>query len=225
VFAVASLCVSSCNWLGISHPISNDGSCSGQLTNCQNSGSCVGSATNPCRTVGSDILNLAADSESLAVGEVSGITATYGGMTLTGQSGLAVANSDSGVVWTLNGLQAMALAVGTSTVSETYDGSNAAITFAVHPALNGASAAVFMNIALGTDATSWLPASTVVHAGWVVQFDPYIEHNVTFDPVPGAPMDIAVGTSIATRLFSTAGSFPYHCTIHGESGVVTVLSP
>jgi hypothetical protein len=51
---------------------------------------------------------------------------------------------------------------------------------------------------------------------------------VIFDPAPGAPADIALGSSGSAgldRLFATAGSFSYRCTLHGETGVVNVVSP
>jgi plastocyanin len=47
-------------------------------------------------------------------------------------------------------------------------------------------------------------------------------HNVTFDDGVGNSNNQGSGTH--TRTFAQAGSFPYHCTIHGPSmaGVVTV---
>ncbi len=49
-------------------------------------------------------------------------------------------------------------------------------------------------------------------------------HNVTFDPVAGAPNGIANRTSGSeSRSFNQAGSFPYQCTNHpGMTGSVTV---
>jgi plastocyanin len=43
-----------------------------------------------------------------------------------------------------------------------------------------------------------------------------VGHNVTFDVVPDAPADIAganSNTSIS-RVFSTAGTYNFHCNIH-----------
>jgi plastocyanin len=49
-----------------------------------------------------------------------------------------------------------------------------------------------------------------------------VEHNVTFDD--GAHSDTQ-GSGQYQRTFTTAGSYPYHCTIHGAklmSGTITV---
>ncbi|HEU4564184.1 MAG TPA: plastocyanin/azurin family copper-binding protein [Gemmatimonadaceae bacterium] len=48
-----------------------------------------------------------------------------------------------------------------------------------------------------------------------------VTHNVTFDD--GAK-SASMSSGSYTRTFTTAGSFPYHCTIHGPamSGTVTV---
>jgi plastocyanin len=76
-------------------------------------------------------------------------------------------------------------------------------------------------VSVGDDFFS--PAATTVTAGTTVTWTwkGSISHNVTFDD----------GTASATqssgtfsRVFNTAGTYPYHCTIHGTamSGSVTV---
>jgi plastocyanin len=54
-----------------------------------------------------------------------------------------------------------------------------------------------------------------------------VSHNVVFDPVPGAPDGITQNgtTTSANRVFPTAGVFTFTCTIHGETGMVTVVAP
>ena len=49
-------------------------------------------------------------------------------------------------------------------------------------------------------------------------------HNVTFDDNVGNSNSQGSGTH--TRTFSTAGTYPYHCTIHGSAlaGVITVTA-
>jgi plastocyanin len=77
------------------------------------------------------------------------------------------------------------------------------------------------SVSVGDDFFS--PAATTVTAGTTVTWTwkGSISHNVTFDD----------GTASATqssgtfsRVFNTAGTYPYHCTIHGTamSGSVTV---
>lgn len=67
---------------------------------------------------------------------------------------------------------------------------------------------------------SFNPASITVARGsavtWVNKTG--VTHNVTFDPMAGAPSssgNFASGQFQAT--FPTAGTYPYHCTIHGLS--------
>jgi plastocyanin len=70
------------------------------------------------------------------------------------------------------------------------------------------------------------PSSLTVAVGTTVTFAfGAVGHNVTFSAVAGSPADIP-GTNANTsidRQFTTAGTFPYHCTIHaGMSGTITV---
>jgi len=225
---VVIACVSSCDALGLAHPVNNDGSCAGNLSACSNPGTCVGSATIPCHNVGANVLNLAPDSADLAVGELSNITATYGGSTLTGFADgplVPATISDSSVI-AGTAFYATALSVGTATISATYNGSQAMVTFTIHQTANGVSAFVFMNSNSETGAASWSPISARVQAGWTVQFNTMAAHNITFDAIPGAPANIpALSFNPTLRIFSTVGTFPYHCTLHGEAGVVNVVAP
>lgn len=72
---------------------------------------------------------------------------------------------------------------------------------------------------------SFVPFSTVIRVGGSVIFDfPAESHNVIFTRKTGAPQDIQETVNArVTRVFNTAGSFPYDCTIHpGMSGEVLV---
>jgi plastocyanin len=77
------------------------------------------------------------------------------------------------------------------------------------------------------------PATKTVTAGSTVQWawntctgDPYggsetcVSHNVTFDDGSASSPTQDKGTF--SRSFSTAGTFPYHCTIHLMTGSITV---
>ena len=66
------------------------------------------------------------------------------------------------------------------------------------------------------------PSATTVAVGSVTwTWTGSMSHNVTFDDGNSSPTQ-ATGTY--TRRFSTAGTYSYHCTIHGVamSGTVTV---
>jgi plastocyanin len=70
------------------------------------------------------------------------------------------------------------------------------------------------------------PGSLTVSAGTTVTWDNQtgVTHNVTFDAKTGAPTssaNFASGTFTAT--FPAAGTYPYHCTIHGLSMSGTVV--
>lgn len=52
-----------------------------------------------------------------------------------------------------------------------------------------------------------------------------VQHNVTFDD--GGPNSTTQGSGEFQRTFTIAGSYPYHCTIHGAavmSGTITVTA-
>ena len=82
---------------------------------------------------------------------------------------------------------------------------------------------------------AYSPVSLILAVGGVVTFDfpPGIDHNVIFAKktgttqplVPGSPADILQTRNVkVTRTFSTAGTFPYDCTIHpGMSGEIIVV--
>ena len=80
---------------------------------------------------------------------------------------------------------------------------------------------------LGGSSNTFNPSTLTVTQGATVAFTngSGVTHNVTFDAATGAPANstnYATGTFNAT--FNTKGTFPYHCTIHGQSmsGTITV---
>ena len=67
------------------------------------------------------------------------------------------------------------------------------------------------------------PAATTVPVGSAVTWtwNGSVQHNVTFDDGPASPTQ---GSGTFVRTFTQAGTYAYHCTIHGlaMSGKVTV---
>jgi plastocyanin len=210
-----AVCVTSC-----AHPINDDGD---DITNPM--------AHNPGITT--HTLTLSVDHTDLGVGEGVAITATYDGMVLPANvPGAApiVTVSDPSVI-ACCALDAFAYSVGSATLTATYGELTQTISFTVH-AQNGISALVFPTGNQTTGTSSWTPPGGVfVEAGSTVQFSllkvAQLAHNVVFDAVPGAPADITQNgsTTSANRVFPTAGIFTFTCTIHGETGMVTVVAP
>jgi plastocyanin len=158
------------------------------------------------------------------------ITATYDGAVIAAAvpgNSLTVVVSDPGVI-SSGGAGALATSVGSATVTGTYQGASASISFTVH-AQNGISALLYPAYNQITGMAMWTPPGGVhIPAGSVVEFtlaSGGLAHNVVFDAVPGAPASInQSGTLLSTdRQFPTAGVFTFTCTLHGETGVVTIL--
>jgi plastocyanin len=81
------------------------------------------------------------------------------------------------------------------------------------------------NEIIATSGNAFNPASLTVAKGTTVTFTfQAVEHNVTFANVTGAPANIGnTASTSVTRVFATAGTFGYQCTIHsGMQGTVTV---
>lgn len=67
-------------------------------------------------------------------------------------------------------------------------------------------------------ASSFSPASITIQTGGTVTWrnSSGITHNVTFNPVTGAPANIGDHSSgDNSRTFGTGGTFGYQCTLHG----------
>ncbi|MHB0962139.1 MAG: cupredoxin domain-containing protein [Gemmatimonadaceae bacterium] len=81
------------------------------------------------------------------------------------------------------------------------------------------------NEVLATTGNAFTPSSLTVSKGTTVTFTfQATTHNVSFANVAGAPANISnTANSGVQRLFATAGSFGYDCTLHpGMSGTVIV---
>lgn len=79
-----------------------------------------------------------------------------------------------------------------------------------------------------TAGLQFVPGQLTVTAGTSVTWDfGAVAHTVVFDAVAGRPADIAnpVANQVIARTFATAGTFPYHCTIHpGMNGSIVVTA-
>ncbi len=85
---------------------------------------------------------------------------------------------------------------------------------------NGISALV----SIDTTVQGWIPPAFHIAGGASAQFNVGATHNVAFDAVAGAPANVAVGATgqDQVRAFAVAGTFHFHCTVHGEAGTVIV---
>lgn len=205
---LAIVCAAGCGTLA--HPTNNDGADSGNPTG-------LNAGTTPT-------LSLEADSAAIPVGGSGLIHVLYNGQPFPfGTSLLTMSSSDS----TVAECCAYGESVGSATITFAYANLQASVDIAVHPNSNGAWAR-FGAITRVTG-SFWAPDSAHVPVGSLVEFSLFAEgkHNVVFDSIPGAPADIptpsqTVPPVIVARTFSTAGRFPFHCTLHGETGVVIV---
>ena len=207
---LCAVCVMSC-----SHPINDDGN----------------DITNPVgHNPGTHTLLMSADRTDIGVGESAVITVTYDGAAIAAAvpgNMLVVTVSDPSVIASA-GTGAFGQSVGSATVTGTYQGASASIAFSVH-AVNGISALLYPSVNTITGVAMWTPQGGVhIPSGSTVQFTLLSGgeyHNVVFDPVPGAPQSITQSGMLesSTRQFPTAGMFTFTCTIHGETGLVSIL--
>ena len=82
-----------------------------------------------------------------------------------------------------------------------------------------------VNEVIATTSNTFNPGTLTVTKGTTVTFTfQGTTHNVTFNNVTGAPASIPnTANAGVQRLFDTAGTFGYNCTIHsGMSGTVVV---
>ena len=81
------------------------------------------------------------------------------------------------------------------------------------------------NTVIATSTNVFNPSALTVAPGTTVTFTfESVVHNVIFaSGVTGKPADIGnTSNASVTRVFATAGTFNYTCTIHGMQGTVTV---
>jgi plastocyanin len=210
--ALAAISLSSCDAVGLSKPVNSDGSCAGS-----NSTACQANKGTPS-------LSLAVDHTLLKVGEGVAITASFNGMLLNGSGNFLPSTVTDSSVLNASAFGASGLSVGTATLTVSYEGTPASLTFTVETNDDGVSAIVRAEVFAG-GSTLWWPSVSKAHVGQNVQFytsdNTAQKHNIVFDPAPGVPANVPLGAT-TTRVFTAPGSFTYSCTVHGESGVINI---
>lgn len=100
-------------------------------------------------------------------------------------------------------------------------GSSSATAPGTQPPPGGSTSA---SIAVGNN--FFQPSATTVAVGSTVTWTwaGGVSHNVTFDDGPASPTQ---SSGTYQRMFTAAGTYHYHCTIHGMamSGTITVTAP
>ncbi|MFI5230918.1 MAG: hypothetical protein ACHQSE_00275 [Gemmatimonadales bacterium] len=200
--AGAAVLAAACGTL--SHPVSNDGADAGYPT-----------GANP----GTTILTLNVATSSVMVGDTVSITGSLGGAGLQ-NNGLFSATSSDPSVATVGGFVIFGRSVGSTTITASYSGYQASpIDISVLPSTDGMAA-----IVSDYSTPAFVPTSVTVKAGLSVRFSITRGHGVAFDAVSGAPTNVPVSATTGTfdRPFPVAGTFTYHCPVHGETGVINV---
>jgi plastocyanin len=160
---------------------------------------------------------------TLAVGSTSQLTAVPKDANGTVLTGLATTWSTSDQAKaTVNGTGLVSgVTAGPVTISATVGGVVGSMAMTVTAPVIGATANVDATPGLTFD-----PAQVDVTAGGTVTWHfGTVTHNVTFTGAgAGTPANIDNTTSAnRTATFTTAGNFPYHCTLHaGMNGTVVV---
>jgi len=159
--------------------------------------------------------------QTIAVGQTVQLTATA-----RDASGATIANAKitytatpTAVVSVSETGRVIGVAAGAGTITATAGGVVSA-PFAITVTSSGSIAAV-----VTMQPNTFTPFTTTIRVGQSVAFDfPALAHNVIFAQRTGKPADIpATQNQTVTRMFATAGTFPFDCTIHpGMSGQVIV---
>ena len=92
------------------------------------------------------------------------------------------------------------------------------------PAASSSSTGSAAATVQATDEKVFTPATVTINAGQTVtwQNNGSLPHTVSFDNGPAFSQNLDSGSTV-NRTFSTAGTFKYHCMIHGASMSGTVI--
>jgi len=127
--------------------------------------------------------------------------------------------------WTkLATLAPVLLLVAAACSSTTPSSSPSTTPAASTPAASSTGTASAAATVQATDQKVFDPASVTINAGQTVswQNNGTLSHTVTFDNGPTFTQNLDSGGTVS-RTFSTAGTFKYHCTIHGASMSGTII--
>lgn len=167
-------------------------------------------------------LTIAPSNPTVSVGGTTALTATAKDQSNNTMSGLQVtyASASTSIATVTNAGVITGVAVGASQITATgvIGSVTKTQTVTVTVAVPGATASVD-----ATPQNSFDPKTVTITRGGTVTWTFAALHDVTFD-TQGAPDKITQQSSgTAARTFPTAGTFNYHCTIHGTGMNGTVV--
>jgi plastocyanin len=140
---------------------------------------------------------------------MSGLTTTY-------------ASSDNSKATVTNAGVVTGVAAGTARITAT--GTIGGVTKTKDVDVTVGAAPTTANVA-ATASSTFTPHDVVVARTGSVAWTFAIEHNVVFDS-PNSPANIGnTATGSVSRTFNTAGTFNYHCTIHGGMNGTVIVTP
>lgn len=186
--------------------------------------SCGGGGTEPVVDNAVATVSISSPATTIAPGatvQMTAVARNAGGSTVSG--GTATWSSSTQSVATVNGSGLVtAVANGTSTITATIGGKNGTRVITVATITPVPAATVDAGAT-----NSFTPQQVDLSVGGTVtwHFNGPNDHNVTFaSTAAGTPSNIgATSNADVSRTFTTAGTFPYQCTLHaGMSGTVIV---
>lgn len=185
---------------------------------------CGGGGTEPVVDNAVATVSISSPATTIAPGatvQMTAVARNAGGSTVSGGTPTWSSSTQSVATVSSSGL-VTAVANGTSTITATIDGKNGTRVITVATITPVPAATVDAGAT-----NSFTPPQVDLSVGGTVtwHFNGPNDHNVTFvSSSAGTPANIgATSNADVSRTFTTAGSFPYQCTLHaGMSGTVIV---
>jgi plastocyanin len=166
---------------------------------------------------------------SLSIGATAPLTVTARdarGVAIAGVTGATFATGDRTRALVSDAGVVTAIAPGATTITTSLTRDGVTVTANSPVTVNAPVSAAATAAVQATDANVFTPPTiTVAEGGTVTWSFGGIGHNVVFQSA-GSPTNVAVTSSAtAARVFATAGSYPYACTLHaGMTGTVNVVA-